>query len=46
MDELIKQAGVALGYTKLYQQQIDAIKGYCEGKDVFFCAPTGAGNLN
>ena len=43
LEDRIKQAGEEFGYSELRSQQLHVIKAYCEGKDVFFCAPTRAG---
>ena len=43
VDQAIQTAIGKLGYTKLKNEQLSAIKGFVSGKDVFVSLPTGYG---
>ena len=43
MEEKIKVAAAGIGYSELRPNQLEIVKSYCEGKDVFYASPTGSG---
>jgi len=41
--EHIQRCGAQLGYHQLNAEQLDVIRSFIQGKDCYFCAPTGFG---
>ena len=41
--EIIVESGKKLGFDKLKDKQIEAVRHFIEGKDVFVSLPTGYG---
>ena len=43
LDSIIIRASQRLGYTGVRPMQLQAIRSFMEGNDVFICLPTGSG---
>ena len=43
MEKIIMAAGEKLGYKELKDKQMEAVKAFVSGNDVFVCLPTGYG---